>query len=131
MVPELRDYRGLIAFEDTPTAPRFWSATPAALVGLKGAAFGRTRPDGSSVDRDFSDVVLLLDRLGEHIAGEVAERNVMRSRVESAAERLLREGAATEAAARELVSLREYDSQRVAELAVRRTTQLFLRRLRA
>jgi hypothetical protein len=41
-------------------------------VALKQMAFGRTRPDETPVDRDFSDVILLFDRLGDQIAGEVA-----------------------------------------------------------
>jgi hypothetical protein len=59
MIPELDRHRDLVAFEDSPKTPRFWVASPAALVGLKEAAFGRTRPGGESVDRDFSDVALL------------------------------------------------------------------------
>jgi hypothetical protein len=31
----------------TPEVGRFWAASPAALVGLKAAAFGRTRFDKS------------------------------------------------------------------------------------
>lgn len=52
----------MVAFEAEPERGRFWIASPAALVGLKEAADGRTRFSGEPVDRDFSDVALMLDR---------------------------------------------------------------------
>lgn len=129
MVPELDHHRELVAFADSPETPRFWTATAAALVGLKEAAFGRTRHDGEPVDRDFSDAALLFDRVGQEIADEVQSDSVMRARVRRAARRLLDEPTSSEAAARELVSIREFPTQREAEVAVRRTAQGFLRRL--
>jgi hypothetical protein len=93
-----------------------------------GAAFGRTRHTGESVDRDFSDVMLLLDHLGPEIAREVAAPSQMRGRVKQAAERLLEEDALA-AAARELVSTNQEATQRTAEAAVQRAAQRMLRRL--
>jgi len=81
--------RVIVAFDTDPERGRFCAASPAALVGLKEAAFGRTRLSGESVDRDFSDVALLLGCLGEEIAAEVSAAPVMRVRVVRAAERLL------------------------------------------
>jgi hypothetical protein len=72
MVSELVQHRTMVALDTDPEIERFWTASPAALVGLKEAAFGRTRFSGEPVDRDFSDVALLLDRLGEEIAAEGA-----------------------------------------------------------
>jgi hypothetical protein len=72
LVAELVNHRWLVAFEEEVTRGCFWAARPAALVALKENAFGRTRPDGTPVDRDFSDVALLLDRLGKQIADEAA-----------------------------------------------------------
>jgi hypothetical protein len=129
LIPELDQHRVLVAFDDSPATARFWSATAAALVGLKEIAFGRTRQDGRLVERDFSDVLLLLDRVGEEIAAEVRAGSPMLVRVRNAAERLIGEETARVAAARELVRMGEQDSQRAAELAVGRTAQRFLRRL--
>jgi hypothetical protein len=129
LIPELDRYRELVAFEGSPETPRFWAATAAALVGLKEAAFGRKRIDGETVDRDFSDVALLLDRVGDKIAAEVPDPSPMRARVRTAAERLLDDEDASAAAAHELVKTGEHDTQRAGELAVRRAAQRFLRLL--
>jgi hypothetical protein len=129
LIRELDRYRVLVAFDDSPEIPRFWSATAAALVGLKEIAFGRSRRDGGLVERDFSDVALLLDRVGEEIAAEARTSSVMLVRVRTAAERLINEEMARAAAARELVRMGEQDSQRAGELAVGRSAQRFLRRL--
>lgn len=50
MVTGLDRHRWLVGFEGDPEQGLFWAATPAALVALKHAAFGRTRPTGESVD---------------------------------------------------------------------------------
>lgn len=128
LVTELTDHRVLVAFEGKPDHGRFWAASPAALVALKEAAFGRTRPSGESVDRDFSDAVVLLDRLGAEIAAEVDVVPQMRGRVVRAAERLLDEEEAVAAAARELVRTGQEESQRTAQATVRRTARRFIRR---
>lgn len=128
IISELAEHRVLVAFADEPDRGRFWTASPAALIALKAAAFGRTRSSGETVDRDFSDVMLLLDHLGPEIAREVTPPSQMRSRVEQATERLLEEDALA-AAARELVRTGSQASQQAAEEAVRRTAQRSLRRL--
>jgi hypothetical protein len=129
VIPELDHYRELVAFEGSPEAPRLWAATAAALVGLKEAAFGRVRHDGEMVDRDFSDVALLLDRVGDQIAAEVRDASPMRARVRTAAERLLDDEDANAAAARELVRMGEHDTQRAGQLAVHRAANRLLRLL--
>jgi hypothetical protein len=128
IISELTEHRVLVAFADEPGRGRFWAASPAALVALKAAAFGRTRATGENVDRDFSDVMLLLDHLGPEIAQEVAPPSPMHSRVKQAAEQLLEDNAVA-AAARELVQTGHQSSQRAAAEAVRRAAQRALRRL--
>jgi len=125
----LEHHRTLVAFDDDPGVPRLWVASPAALLGLKSEAFGRTRHDGQPVDRDFSDVVLLLDRLADEIAEELRGPSPMRNRVTQAAERLRSDPDAANAAARGLVDTGEHDTYRDAERAVRRVAERFLRRL--
>jgi hypothetical protein len=125
MINELADHRWLVSFDDDPERGRFWAAGPAALVALKEEAFGRKRPTGEPVDRDFSDVALLLDRLGDQVAAEVSSASQMRKRVVRAAERLDEEGAT--AAARELVGSGQEETQAASEAYVRRTARDFLR----
>jgi len=128
MLNELSDHRVLVAFADEPTRGRFWAASPAALVGLKEAAFGRKRHSGEPVDRDFSDAAMLIDRLGDEIVDEVRNPSTMRMRVIRAARRLCDEDCAA-GAARELVLGGAYDTEREAVLSVQRTCQRLLRRL--
>lgn len=128
LIGELAEYRVLVAFTDEPESGRFWAASPAALVALKAQAFGRTRHDGEAVDRDFSDAMLLLDRLGPEIAREISAPSPMRGRVKQAAERLLKDDART-AAAHELLRTHHETSQQAAEVAVGRAAQRMLRRL--
>jgi hypothetical protein len=129
LVTELDRHRWLVGFDDDPEHGLFWAATPAALVGLKEAAFGRTRPSGEPVDRDFSDVTLLLDKLGEEIATEVRSAPQMRGRVLRAAQRLDEDDAAIAAAARELVRGGYEETQLAAETAVRRAARSALRQI--
>lgn len=129
LVAELADHRWLVSFEEDPDRARFWAARPPALVALKEAAFGRTRPSGEPVDRDFSDAALLLDTLGEQIAEEVSSASPMRSRVLRAAQRLDQDEEAIAAAARELVRSGHEETQLGAEQAVRRAAQGALRRI--
>jgi hypothetical protein len=117
-----------VAFEDTPDILRFWAASAVALIGPKGAAFGRTRHGGEPVDRDFSDVTKLFEQLMGEITEQLRNPSPMRGRAVRAAERLLTDEAC-EAAARELVKTGEQDTKRGAELAVRRAAQTFLRRV--
>jgi hypothetical protein len=127
LIRELDEHRWFVGFEDDPTRGYFWAARPAALVALKEAAFGRTRPTGDPVDRDFSDVVLLLDRLGEQIFGEIADAPQLRGRVLRAAETLNASHEAATAAARELVATGHDDTQRAAEATVARAVGNALR----
>lgn len=123
LLPELDRHRWLVAFEQQPELGLFWAARPAALVGLKESAFGRTRPSGEKVDRDFSDVVLLFDNESERIGEEVATNGQMRNRVLRAARRLAEEPAATEAALRELVASGHSHTPREAAATVDRAVQ--------
>jgi hypothetical protein len=127
LVRELENHRWLVAFEAEATRGRFWAARPAALVALKGEAFGRTRPDGTPVDRDFSDVALLLDRMGEQIVDEVALTAQMRDRVLRAAETLNADDAAATAAVRELVATGQEESNRAARAMITRATRNLIR----
>ena len=129
MIIELAHHRVMVAFDTDSEIGRFWAASPVALVGLKEAAFGRSRFSGEPVDRDFSDVASLLDRLGEEIAAEISAAPVMRARVVRAAERLLNDEAALTAAARELVASGQEQDHRTAEAGVRRAARGFLRRV--
>lgn len=129
MIGELADHRWLVSLEDEPGRGRFWAATPAALVGLKEAAFGRTRPSGDPVDRDFGDVALLFDRLGDRIATEVSSVSPMRGRLIRAIQRLDQDEAAIAAAARELVSSGHEETQLTAEAFTRRAAVRLLQRL--
>lgn len=129
IVGELAQHRVMIAFDTEPERGRFWIATSAALVGLKEAAFGRTRFTGEPVDRDFSDVALLFEHLTDEIAAEVSAPSPMRARVIRAAERLLTDELALTAAAREFVASGEETDHRSAEAAVRRSARDFLRML--
>lgn len=115
LVGELRTHRWPIAFAEQPTRGVLWAATPAALVALKEIAFGRTRPSGEPVDRDFSDVAALLDHQGELIAAEVEADGQLRKRVRRAAARISEEPDAIAAAAREMVGSRQAGSVRSAE----------------
>jgi hypothetical protein len=128
IIPELEPYRVAVAFDDTPDILRFWAASAIALVGLKEAAFGRSRHDGEPVDRDFSDVAMLFEQLMDEITEQSKDQSQMRGRAVRAAERLLTDEP-REAAARELVRTGQQDTQRGAELAVRRAAQTYLRRI--
>jgi hypothetical protein len=129
ILPELDAHRWLVAFADDPTRGYLWAARPAALVGLKEMAFGRTRPDGAPVDRDFSDVALLFDRLEEQIVEEVAADAQMRRRVIRAATTLYSEFDAASAAGRELVASGQEETQLAAEAMVSRAARGILRQL--
>lgn len=126
LIRELSRYRWLVAFEEDPERGLFWAARPAALVGLKEAAFGRTRPSGEKVDRDYSDVVLLLENEHERISEEVSGDGRMRSRVRRAAQRLSEEPAASESAVRELVASGCSETPREAAVTVERATRAIL-----
>jgi hypothetical protein len=119
IVGELQQHRWLVAFEQDPSLGRFYAARPVALVGLKEEAFGRTRPNGEKVDRDYSDVALLFDRLHDDVVAEAEQDGQMRIRARRAASRLT-EGEPLEGAVRELVASGEQESVPVAEAMVKR-----------
>lgn len=120
VIPELAAYREGVAFSDEPERERFVVAGPAALVGLKFEAFGRTRPDGEIVERDFSDVSLLLECRVDDIASALEGPSAMRERVLKATRRLEEDDEAVRMAARERVRIGREPTQREAEAAVRR-----------
>jgi hypothetical protein len=122
LIGEVKRHRWLVAFEESPNLGHFYAAKPVALVGLKEKAFGRTRPNGEKVDRDYSDVVLLFDRLQDEIVKEAEGHGQMRARAVRAAERLA-EDEPREAAARELVASGEQESVPLAEAMVVRASR--------
>jgi hypothetical protein len=92
-------------------------------VALKEHAFGRARPNGELVDRDFSDVALLFDRLGDRIVAELPMPSQMRRRVLHAATTLTEDTGAVTAAARELVRSGEEENVPTAGAMVRRAAR--------
>ncbi|MTD47293.1 hypothetical protein GKE82_24110 [Conexibacter sp. W3-3-2] len=130
-IPELRTHRVAVAFTERPDEPRLWCANAAALVALKAQAFGRTRHDGSPVDRDFSDVVLLLDHLLDEIAGQVETDLTMRRRVLDAARRFLSDDEAVSSAVRELLATDAFATAPQARRATERAATRCVRRLDA
>jgi hypothetical protein len=129
LVAELEGHRWLVAFKEDPTRGLFYSVRPAALVALKESAFGRERADGQKVDRDFSDVALLLEKLGDQIISEVAAPSQMRWRVLRAATMLTGDEESRAAATRELVATGQEESHRSAEAMVTRAARDVVRAL--
>lgn len=123
-----------VAFDDAPGEVRLRCANAACLIGLKQAAFGRTRFGASGVvERDYHDAYLLMAAVPEDVAAgyAVAEYEV-RSRVRRAVAALAGGGAETIAAAREMRRLDSgVESQRQAEQQVRRAALRMQRRLDA
>jgi hypothetical protein len=120
VIGEAMRHRKAIAFADAPAVQRLWVAGAAALVGLKREAFGRSRPDGRAVDRDYSDVVLLLDHRIDEIVASCTFDEVTRKRVHAAAVLLRDDMRAREHAIRELVAAGSYGDERGAEQSVLR-----------
>lgn len=129
LIPELVHHRVAVAFDDEPEVTRLWCADAAALVGLKELAFGRTRNDGTPVDRDYADVILLLDHLLDEIVSQVTADGVMRRRVINAVKKLLEDDDATAAAVRELTLTGSYDTAEAARQAAERAGTRALRAL--
>jgi hypothetical protein len=127
----VREHRVLVAFEDSADTARFWTASAAALVALKRAAFGRTTHDGTHVERDYHDAFQLLSAAGTEIIAELrqTEDAGLRMQVRAAAEDLARGGVETQAAARERERLGLAESQRSAEADVLRAARGFLRQV--
>lgn len=128
---ELDRHRVAVAFDDEPTTQRLWCANASALVVLKAQAFGRTRHDGNPVDRDYADVVQLLEHTIDEIVAETVDDLSMRGRVVDAARRVVSDDEALGAATRELVRSGAYPSPRAARDASRRAIARALRSLDA
>ena len=95
-------HRLTVAFAEAPETPRLLSANAAALVALKGAAFGRDRPGGAPVERDYHDVFTVVSARGNDLeeAYRAADYRV-RSLTDGALGVLATGGNETTAAARE------------------------------
>ena len=124
-------HRREVAFAASPTMLRFWCATPAALVALKRAAFGRRTHEGVAIERDYHDAFQLLAAVGLEIVQELAtvDDPGLTMQVRAAAEDLADGGHATERAARERVKLNLAATERAAEREIVREARLFLRDL--
>ncbi len=121
-----------VAFVEEPTRRRMRCATAGALVVLKRAAFGRSRHDGTPIERDYHDVVALLSGARQDLLAEAASGDhTIRTTLQAVCEQLDTDSAALGAAARERLRLGLNRNQREAELAVRRTVQSFARELAA
>jgi hypothetical protein len=120
-----------VAFAENPAALRLRCANTACLLALKQAAFGRTRPpDATPVERDFHDAYLLISAAADTIVAELAlADHEVRERSADAISRLGAGGAATSAAARQMLRLRAAATQREAEAAVRRAAISIQQRL--
>jgi len=81
------------------------------------------------VDRDFSDVVLLLANLLDEIAEQVATDLTMRRRVTDAAQRFLSDGDAVAGAVRELLATGAHDSAAETRRVTERAATRCVRRL--
>jgi hypothetical protein len=81
------------------------------------------------VERDFSDVALLFEKLGGQIASELASPSQMRNRVLRAAGALSDDDENRAAAARELVRSGQEETQRSAEAMVTRAAREIRRAL--
>jgi hypothetical protein len=121
-----------VAFTADPEEPRLHCANAVCLLALKQAAFGRTRAaDDAPVERDYHDAYLLISAVPDALLEEFAyAEHEVRTRATDAVTRLAGDGAATQAAGREMVRLRVAGSQRVAEANVRRAASRMIARLR-
>ena len=129
LVSELPENRWEVALSDAPEAAVLWAARPAVLVALKGAAFGRTRPDDTPVDRDFSDAVALLDHHHDLIVEEASAAGQIRQRIVTVATQLRDDRTAIDAAAREMAATGQTETPRAAELTVARVAREVLEAL--
>lgn len=131
---ELREeaHRDVIAFVDEPAIPRLQSASAAALVALKEAAFGRTRPDNQPVERDYHDVYLVArDRPDDLERSYGTASYHVRRRVDRALATLAEGGEATQAAARQETLITGRGNALETAENIRRTAVFFQRRLAA
>jgi hypothetical protein len=120
-----------VAFAEKPDEPRLVVARPAAVLALKAHAFGRTRPSGELVERDYHDAFLLMAHVGDEIAAEYNAtidgrlRGLIRKRIQD-----LQSPPARQAVRNQLTQLEPDVSPREADLRLTRATRSFERRLR-
>lgn len=126
-----RENQSVVAFAEEPETARLLCANAGCLLALKQAAFGRTRAtDDTPAERDFHDAYLLISRLPEAVLGDMTVGgHELRTRAVDAVDQLAAGGNATQAAARQIVRLRDIDTQREAEAAVRRAAVRIRRRI--
>lgn len=119
-----------VAFANTPGVPRLQCATPAALVALKEAAFGRSRANGDPVERDFHDVYLVVDQRPDDLERSYREATLdVRPRVDRALALLAEDGEENEAAARQHARITGDADVTKHQLAIRRSAIFFQRRV--
>jgi hypothetical protein len=119
-----------VAFASEPARVRMQTATAASLVALKHAAFGRTRPDGTPVERDFHDVFsVAFQRLDDLEAACRDADHQVRARVIAALRALAADGDEARAAARQHALLTDDADVATHTQRVRRTAVFALRRL--
>lgn len=126
------EHRIAIAFQDDPSTPRLQSATLASLVALKQVAFGRKRPDGQLVERDYHDVFLVISSNPDtfETSYRSAQYNV-RSLVDMALAALAAGSEATQAAARQHAQIGGDRDIAAHELSIVRAAVFMQRRLGA
>lgn len=121
-----------VSFDHSPEEMRFLCVSSACVIALKRRAFGRIRSGEATtpVDRDFSDVHLLLRQVPDTVLDdyEPAEQPV-RVWLEEAVDLLADDAEAAASAASELVRSGLSSSRRAGESDVRRTAARFRRRL--
>lgn len=124
------EHRLVVAFRNARDEPRLQTATEAALVALKQVAFGRSRPGGEPVERDYHDVHLIVSHRPDALESSyrVADYHV-RSLVDNALELLAAGGPATEAAARQQAEITGDRNVAAHERAVVRAAVFMQRRL--
>ncbi|HEV2773028.1 MAG TPA: hypothetical protein VGV57_09430 [Thermoleophilaceae bacterium] len=123
-------YRESVAFPERPEDPRLVVARPAAVLALKGHAFGRTGPKGGVVERDYHDAFLLIAHVGEEIAAEygATDDGQLRGLVRKAVTDLQLEPA-RQALRNQVTRLEPDVSAREADLRLTRAVRSFSRRL--
>lgn len=125
------NYRETLAFTESSERARLVVARPAAVLALKGHAFGRTRPSGETVERDYHDAYLLIS----HVAGEIAaeyhatDDGELRSLIRRAVEDL-QSPPARQAVRNQATQLDPGMSEREADVSLTRALKAFERRLR-
>lgn len=123
-------YREPVAFQGRPDQHRLWVARPAAVMALKGHAFGRLRPTGELVERDYHDAYLLIAHAGDEIAAEFngTDDGQLRGLIRNAL-RDLQEEPVRAAVGKQIVQLEAGVSAREADARLARAATTFIRLL--